>query len=117
MTQSGPHPDKPEQYLWFCCGCEQSFPAEGRNPLKCAICGRMTNGGFAACADFSRVDIYGNTFQPYEGDSDWARSANRTLEFYASTVSRLRALRKFMARQDSREPIRLREPKLRKEKL
>src|SRR2546422_1684515 len=98
-------------------GCEQSFPAEGRNPLKCAICGRMTNGGFAASADFSRLDIYRKTFQPYEGDSDWVRSANRMLEFYASTGSRLRALRQFLVCQDSREPIRLREPKLRKEKL
>jgi hypothetical protein len=70
------------------------------------------------------------------GDSDSEQSANRTLEFYAEEGYKLRALRQFLEyldthgvlqlplkvlRQfledlDAREP-RLREPKLRKEKL
>lgn len=108
-----------------------------RTPPECALCGRRTNGGFAASADFSRADIDRKTFQPYEGDSDWVRSANRMLEFYAEEGYKLRTLRQFLERPDTqgvlqlplktlrqfledldtREQLRLREPKLRKEKL
>ncbi len=98
---------KPEQYLWYCSACEQSFPAGEKNPPECALCGRRTNGGFAARADFSRVDIDRKTFQPYEGDSDWVRSANRVLEFYASQGCNLRALRRFLERLDTRRVLQL----------
>lgn len=91
MTGSRSDPDKTEEYLsWFCGSCGKSL-----------------------------------------------RSDNRLLEFYAEEGYKLRALRQFLERLDTqgvlqlpvktlrqfledldtREPIRPREPKLRKEKL
>jgi hypothetical protein len=86
----------PNQYPWYCISCDQEFLGGDTSPEKCAKCGRKTNGGFglpfAAYPDRSRVDIANKTFEPYEGDSEWVRSANKILEGEALVGAQLKEL-------------------------